>query len=71
MPKVESATPRVIEPEIADLLAKLKRRLEGRFGDRFGVLLSVRLARGVITSPTATSTSRWCSRDGSRSVRSR
>ena len=29
---------RVIEPEIADLLADLKRRLERRFGDRFVAL---------------------------------
>jgi predicted nucleotidyltransferase len=32
---VETATKRRIEPEIAALLADLKRRLERRFGDRF------------------------------------
>ena len=34
----EGATQHVIEPEIADLLADLKRRLERRFGDRFVAL---------------------------------
>ena len=33
-----AATRHVIEPEIADLLADLKRRLERRFGDRFVAL---------------------------------
>jgi uncharacterized protein len=35
---VETATKRIIEPEIANLLADLKRRLERRFGDRFVAL---------------------------------
>jgi predicted nucleotidyltransferase len=35
---VETATKRRIEPEIAALLADLKRRLERRFGDRFVAL---------------------------------
>jgi uncharacterized protein len=35
---VETATKRRIEPEIAALLAELKRRLERRFGERFVAL---------------------------------
>ena len=35
---IETATQHVIEPEIADLLADLKRRLERRFGDRLVAL---------------------------------
>jgi predicted nucleotidyltransferase len=33
-----AARERVLEPEIADLLAELKRRLERRFGERFVAL---------------------------------
>jgi uncharacterized protein len=35
---IETATKRTIEPEIANLLADLKRRLERRFSDRFVAL---------------------------------
>jgi predicted nucleotidyltransferase len=34
----ETAAGRIVEQEIADLLANLKRRLERRFGDRFVAL---------------------------------